>query len=262
MRTNALLDTVAELWCNDSHVNAAQLLSVEQMNMVYLDASARGRRYISKALASATENYETEHFSYDATTQLLDCKLLSTNLYRPFFEQVYPLEIDDDDLDEEMLDIIRSYTDSRSNECYLKTNINLLSGNFDQIDWDYVNKLRSLIRSLHQSSTKPAYYRGLHLSDTEIRYYMDKRHESFYTNSFLSFTLDRLLIYPGNAILILKTDTSSEEAKANLANISKWSTFTDEKESLLAVGTKLKILSVHYFGYRWEIELELAEDTE
>ncbi|CAF5025954.1 unnamed protein product, partial [Rotaria sp. Silwood1] len=46
------------------------------------------------------------------------------------------------------------------------------------------------------------------------------------------------------------------------ANIWKWSACTEEKEALLAVGTKLKILSVHYFGYKWEIEVELVEDEE
>ncbi|CAF4193444.1 unnamed protein product, partial [Adineta steineri] len=46
----------------------------------------------------------------------------------------------------------------------------------------------------------------------------------------------------------------------NIANIWKWSTFMYEKEALLAVGTKLKILSVHFFGSKWEIEVELAED--
>jgi hypothetical protein len=61
---------------------------------------------------------------------------------------------------------------------------------------------------------------------------------------------------------MLRTDTSSEKAKINLANIWKWSRFVEEKEALLAVGTKLKILSVHYFGCKWEIEVELAEDDQ
>ncbi|CAF1425559.1 unnamed protein product [Adineta steineri] len=71
---------------------------------------------------------------------------------------------------------------------------------------------------------------------------------------------DRLLIYSGNAILILRTDTCNDKAKINIANIWRWSTFMYEKEALLAVGTKLKILSVHFFGSKWEIEVELAED--
>jgi len=152
------------------------------------------------------------------------------------------------------------YTNSKLNECYIKTNLNLLSANVDDIDWLYVNKLRSLIRGLNQINLKPIYYRGLYLSDNEIKYYIEKQNNFYYTNSFLSFTIDRLLIYPGNAILILKLENSSEKAKKNIANIWKWSTFREEKEALLAVGTKLKILSVHYYGYKWEIELELMED--
>ncbi|CAF5073732.1 unnamed protein product, partial [Rotaria magnacalcarata] len=55
-------------------------------------------------------------------------------------------------------------------------------------------------------------------------------------------------------------DNSSELAKKNLANIWKWSANTEEKEALLAVGTKLKVISVHYFGYKWEIEVEDEEE--
>ncbi|CAF1536201.1 unnamed protein product, partial [Rotaria sordida] len=153
-------------------------------------------------------------------------------------------------------------TDSHSNECYMKTNLNLLSANFDDFDWLYVNKLRSLIRNLNQSNIKHIYYRGLTLSDKEIQYYIDKKNDFYYTNSFLSFTIDRLLIYSGNSIIILKTDNSNELAKKNIANIWKWSACTEEKEALLAVGSKLKILSVHYFGYKWEIEVELVEDED
>jgi hypothetical protein len=132
----------------------------------------------------------------------------------------------------------------------------------DEIDWIYVNKLRSLIRNLIQINIKHIYYRGLTLSNTEIQYYIDRRNDYYYTNSFTSFTIDRLLVYSGNALLILKTENSTKKAKKNLANIWKWSTFVEEKEALLAVGTKLKILSVHYFGCKWEIEVELAEDDE
>jgi hypothetical protein len=152
-----------------------------------------------------------------------------------------------------MLNVLQSYTNSISNECYLKTNFNLLSASFDEIDWIYVNKLRSLIRGFNQSNIKPIYDRGLNLSAMEIQYY---------TNSFLSFTIDCLLIYPGNAILLLKTENSSELAKKNLANICKWSACSEEKEGLLAVGTKLKILSVHYYRCKWEIEVELIENDD
>ncbi|CAF3707600.1 unnamed protein product [Rotaria sp. Silwood1] len=224
--------------------------------------NARTSRYLPKTLASTTKNYETEHFHYNHSTNSLDCKLLTKNPYRSYFEQIYPTIINEHELNNDMLNVIKSYTNSRSNECYMKTNLNLLSANFDDIDWLYVNKLRSLIRSLNQSNIKHVYYRGLTLSDIEIQYYMDKKNQYYYTNSFLSFTIDRLLIYSGNAIIILKIDNSSELAKKNIANIWKWSACTEEKEALLAVGTKLKILSVHYFGYKWEIEVELVEDEE
>ena len=224
--------------------------------------NARTSRYLPKLLASATENYETEHFHYNHSNNSLDCKLLRTNPYRSYFRQVYPLTIDEHKLNSDMLSILKTYTDSRSSECYIKTNLNLLSANLDDIDWSYVNKLRSLVRGLNQTNIKHVYYRGLTLSDTEIQYYIDRKNTCYYTNSFLSFTVDRLLIYSGNSIILLKTDNSSELAKKNLANIWKWSACTEEKEALLAVGTKLKILSVHYFGCKWEIEVELVEDEE
>ncbi len=91
---------------------------------------------------------------------------------------------------------------------------------------------------------------------------IDRRNDYYYTNSFISFTTDRLIVCSGNTLLILKSENSSEKAKKNLANIWKWSTFVDEKEALLAVGSKLKILSVHYFGCKWEIEVELVEDID
>jgi len=224
--------------------------------------NARSSRYLPEQLASTTENYETEHFYYNHHTNSLDCKLLTKNIYYSSFQDIYPSKINEHELTNDMLDVIKSYTNSQSNQCYIKTNLNLLSANFNDIDWIYVNKLRSLIRGLVQINIKPIYYRGLHLSDVEIKYYMEKQNSYYYTNSFLSFTIDRLLIYSGNAILILKTERSSEKAKKNLANIWKWSTFSEEKEAILAVGTKLKVLSVHYFGYKWEIEVELMEDDE
>jgi len=224
--------------------------------------NARTSRYLRKDLASLEENFETDFFHYDYANNSLNCKLLTTNPYHSYLEQIYPLSIDEFQLTDDMLDVLKSYTDSQTNECYLKTNLNLLSSNFDEIDWTYVNKLRSLIRGLVQTNIRYIYYRGLTLSEKEIQYYIDRRNEYYYTNSFTSFTIDRLLIYSGNAILILRTDNSSEKAKMNLANIWKWSRFTEEKEALLAVGSKLKILSVHYFGCKWEIEVELAEDDQ
>ncbi|CAF0916483.1 unnamed protein product [Adineta steineri] len=223
---------------------------------------ARSSRYLPKQLASTTQNYETEHFFFNYDTNSLDCKLLTTNIYYPYFENIYPFLINEYELTDDMLNVIKSYTNSQTNESYKKTNLNLLSANFDDIDWIYVNKLRSLIRNLVKINLKPIYYRGLNLSDNEIKYYIEKQNSYYYTNSFLSFTIDRLLIYPGNAILILKTETSSKKAKKNLANIWKWSTFSDEKEALLCVGTKLRIISVHYYGCKWEIEVELMEDDQ
>ena len=220
---------------------------------------ARNSRYLPKELASKTENYDTDHFHYDVTTDSVDCKLSLINPYRHHLLCVYPSTIAEDELTTEMIEVLRTYTDSRASECYMRTNMNLLSANFDQIDWTYVNQLRSLIRAVNQSNIKHVYYRGLYLSEREIQYYMDRRGSHYYTNSFLSFTTDRVLIYSGNAILILRTDQSSEEAKKNLANIWKWSAFGDEKEALLAVGTKLNILSVRYLGNKWEIEVELMD---
>lgn len=222
----------------------------------------RNARYLPKKLALLSQSYQTDFFTYDPETDLLSCKLLTSNPYSAFFHDVYPDKINEDDLTVDMLDVIKSYTDSQSNECYRKTNLNLLSANFDQLDWIYVNKLRSLIRSLNQNNLKHVYYRGLELSDTEIRYYLDRQMECYYTNSFSSFTIDRLLIYPGNAVLILKVEDSNEQARKNLANIWKWSAFSEEKEALLAVGTKLQILSVHFYGGKWQIELELMEDDQ
>ncbi|UJR14209.1 hypothetical protein I4U23_001202 [Adineta vaga] len=228
------------------------------MNRCVIDA--RTNRYLPKNIAASTENFDTEHYHYDHATNSIDCKPLSNNPYHIYFRQVYPTTINEHELTDDMFDVIQSYTNSLSNECYIKTNINLLSANYDDIDWIYVNKLRSLIRGLNQSNIKPIYYRGLTLSDKEIQYYLDKRNEYYYTNSFLSFTIDYALVYAGNAILLLKTEHTSEKAKKNLANIWKWSVLMEEKEALLAVGTKLKILSVHYFGYKWQIEVELVED--
>lgn len=219
--------------------------------------------YLPKQLAITKNNYDTDSFHYDSTTKILNCKLLGKNPYEKYFHQVYPEFIHDNQLTNEMLDVLKSYTDSVTNrQCYMKTNLNLLSGNFDQIDWIYVNQLRSLIRSLICTDIKHVYYRGLTLSDLEIQYYLDRCGDCYYTNSFTSLTIDRLLVYAGNALLIVRTDHSTEKAKKNLANIWKWSAWSEEKEALLAVGSKLKILSVHYYGCKWEIEVQLMEDID
>src|SRR5438874_2386944 len=121
---------------------------------------AHTSHHLPKQLASVTKNYETDSFHYDYTTNLLNCKLLIRNPYRTYFKQVYPSIINEYELTDDMLNVLKSYTDSRSNECYIKTNLNLLSGNLDEIDWTYVNKLRSLIRGLIQTNIKHVYYRG------------------------------------------------------------------------------------------------------
>ncbi|CAF2959098.1 unnamed protein product [Rotaria sp. Silwood2] len=77
----------------------------------------------------------------------------------------------------------------------------------------------------------------------------------YWEGSRTSQSVERVSSFP-------EVKNSNEKAKKNIANIWKWSTFSEEKEALLAVGTKLKILSVHYFGYKWEIEVELMEDDE
>lgn len=224
--------------------------------------NAQTSAYLPSHLSSSTQDIDTDSFHYDCSTGSLDFKLQSTNPYRPYFHQVYPTTIDEHELSGEMLDVLRSYTDSLTNECYMKTNLNLLSAHVEAIDWPYVNQLRSLIRGLVPSNRKHVYYRGLVLSDTEIGFYMAKRQDCFYTNSFLSFTIDRLLVYAGNALMILKMETSDEKAKMNLANIWRWSARADEKEALLAVGSKLKVLSVRYIGCKWEIEVELVDDDD
>ena len=218
--------------------------------------------YLPKKLARVILPYETDSFAYDHISNVLDCKLLTHNPYRSYFKQVYPDIINEHELTDEMLDVLRSYTDSRSNECFKKTNLNLLSANFEQLDWTYVNKLRSLIRGIQQTNIKHTYYRGLSLSDREIQFYLDRRNEYYYTNSFTSFTTDRLLVYSGNALLMLRTDHAPERAKRNLANIWHWSTFVQEKEALLTVGSKLKVISVRYLGCKWEIEVELVDDDQ
>ncbi|CAF1459891.1 unnamed protein product [Adineta steineri] len=222
--------------------------------------NAQTNIYLPKNLASLTNDLDTDYFYYDHENDIINFKILVNNPYDSYLKQVYPLIINEYELTDDMIDVLKSYTNSQSNECYMKTNLNLLSVNLNEIDWIYVNKLRSLIRSLNQFDIKHVYYRGLTLTDREIQYYLDRRNEYYYTNSFTSFTIDRLLIYSGNAILILRTDTCNDNAKINIANIWKWSTFMYEKEALLAVGTKLKILGVHFFGSKWEIEVELAED--
>ncbi|CAF4557191.1 unnamed protein product [Didymodactylos carnosus] len=67
-----------------------------------------------------------------------------------------------------------------------------------------------------------------------------------------------MLTYRGNAIMILYPNDNSK----NIANIWKWSEIPDEKEALVPIGSKVKIISVHYYGCKWEIEIQLMNDKE
>jgi hypothetical protein len=96
---------------------------------------ANTSRHLPKELISVKENYETDSFHYDHQTNLLNCKLLIKNPYLSYFKQVYPTIINEYELDDDMLNVLKTYTNSQSNECYIKTNLNLLSANFDEIDW-------------------------------------------------------------------------------------------------------------------------------
>ena len=116
--------------------------------------NVRSSRYLPKQLASITDNYETDHFYYNHETNSLDCKLLTKNIYKSYFCKVYPSKINEHELTDDMLDVIKTYTNSQTNECYIKTNLNLLSANLNDINWIYVNKLRSLIRNLNQIKSK------------------------------------------------------------------------------------------------------------
>jgi hypothetical protein len=73
-----------------------------------------------------------------------------------------------------MLNVLRPYADSQTNEFNMKTNFILLSSYFDHIDWIHVNKLRLLIRDLVETNLKHIYYRGLTLSDREIQYFTSR----------------------------------------------------------------------------------------
>ena len=147
-----------------------------------------------------------------------------------------------------MIAVIKQYT---SND-YMKTNIKLLS-NFD-IDWNYTNKLRSIIRSLHQSDLRSVYYRGLNLSDIEVYYYIEKFDKFYYTNSFSSFTTEKELAFPGNALLILHTTPGN---RLNIAHVWKWSSYPHEMEAILSIASELKIWDVHQEYDRWIIKVEL-----
>ncbi len=89
---------------------------------------ANTSRHLPKELASVKENYETDSFHYDYTTNLLNCKLLINNPYRSYFKEIYPTIINEYELTDDMLNVLKTYTDSQSNECYIKTNLKDLVG--------------------------------------------------------------------------------------------------------------------------------------
>ncbi|CAF0756958.1 unnamed protein product [Didymodactylos carnosus] len=191
--------------------------------------------FLPRAVSTTTENIENENFSYDVLTKPVSFKLFETNPYASHLKQVYPLTIYENDLTTEMLNILKTYTGNH----YVRTNLNLLT-NYD-IDWDYINKLRSIIRGLYQHDLRPVCYRGLILSDIEIDYYKKKIGKCCYTNPFSSFTTENNLIFFGNATIILKTKPGN---RLNIANVWKWSLYPDEMEAILSISSKVKILTV------------------
>ncbi|CAF1213299.1 unnamed protein product [Adineta steineri] len=206
-------------------------------------------RFLPRSLASATSNYESDGYYYDHEKKELSFKLFDTNPYKNQLQQVYSLSINEDELTDEMLDVIKQYTSVN----YLKTNLNLLS-DYDT-DWSYTNKLRSITRSLYQPDLRSVYYRGLNLSDIEVNYFRQKIGACYYTNSFSSYTTEKDLVFPGNALIILNT---TEGNRLNIANIWKWSSFPHEMEAILSIAAQLKILNVHRDDDRWIIELQLV----
>lgn len=148
-----------------------------------------------------------------------------------------------------MLSVIKQYTVMH----YLKTNLNLLS-NFD-IDWDFTNKLRSIIRGLYQLDLRDVYYRGVQLSDIEVTYYKQKVGKCYFTNSFSSFTTEKHLAFAGNALIMLNT---KRQNRLNIANVWKWSAYPDEMEAVLSIAAQLQISKVYKEDDRWVIEVQLV----
>jgi len=104
-----------------------------------------------------TSNYENNNFFYDHNNKELSFKLFEEKPYKAQLKQVYPIRVDEDQLTSEMLCVIKQYT----NEHYL----NLLSNFYS--DWDYTNKLQSVIRGLYQLDLLDVYHRAVNLSDIE-----------------------------------------------------------------------------------------------
>ena len=213
------------------------------------EVNRKTKPFLPPSLACATSNYENDDYSYDSEKKELSFKLLDTNPYKEKLQQVYSLSIHEDQLSDEMLSVLKQYTGNH----YLKTNLNLLS-NCD-IDWSYTNKLRSIIRGLYQLDLRSVYYRGLHLSDTEVNYFKQKMGTCYYTNSFSSFTTEKKLAFGGNALIILNTAKGN---RLNIANVWKWSSFPNEMEAILSIAAQLKILNVYHESDRWIVEVQLV----
>ena len=205
--------------------------------------------FLPRSLKSATSNYENDDYSYDNAKKELSFKLLDTNPYKEQLKQVHSLTINEDQLSDEMLSVIKQYTGNH----YVKTNLNLLS-NYD-IDWNYTNKLRSIIRGLYQPDLRSVYYRGLHLSETEVNYFKQKIGKCYYTNSFSSFTAEKDLAFKDNALIILYTTKGN---RLNIANVWKWSSYPNEMEAILSIAAQLKVLKVYQKGDRWIVEVQLV----
>ncbi|CAF3168721.1 unnamed protein product [Rotaria sp. Silwood2] len=116
--------------------------------------NAQTNIYLPRDLAFSTIDLQKHYFYYNYTNNILNCKLFKKNPYSSYFKQLYPSTINEYQLTDDILNVLKSYTDSQSNECYMKTNFNLLSTNLEHIDWICVNKLRSLICGLAQSNIK------------------------------------------------------------------------------------------------------------
>ncbi|UJR24131.1 hypothetical protein I4U23_027097 [Adineta vaga] len=188
-------------------------------------------------------------FQYTSEDNMCHLKLQKTNIYKKKFEQVYPIYVEEDKLTSSMIEVLQQYTGSG----YKDTNISLLLDH--EIDWLYINRLRSLIRGLYQRNLVSTYYRGVHLSKIELNYYKGSVGECYYTTSFTSFSTDRSRAFNGNTLMIL---TVSKGNRLNIAQIERWSQYPDEKEGILALGSKIKINSVKYETQNWHIELDLV----
>ncbi|CAF2121848.1 unnamed protein product [Rotaria magnacalcarata] len=227
------------------------ILVVESERGGGIDVTTKANQYLPQELVNATSSYENDNFYYDHSNKMVSIKLPETNPYTSHLKQVYSLCIQEDSLTQEMLDVVKAYTGNH----YLKTNLNLLI-NYN-VDWEYANKLRSIIRGLYQDDLITIYYRGLNLTDIEVNYFKEKINTCYYTTSFHSFTTEKKLSFSGNGIIILKT---KQGTRLNIANVWKWSLYPHEKEAILSIGSKLQILRVSKSDGKWEIQVELVSN--